>query len=74
MSTGLRAPLAVSLGDPAGIGPELIADTWAQRGSLDLPPFVVVGGAGILVAAARSRGIELPVAHIESAPMRRAFR
>ncbi|MEO1967277.1 MAG: 4-hydroxythreonine-4-phosphate dehydrogenase PdxA [Sphingomonadaceae bacterium] len=58
------APLAVSLGDPAGIGPELIAEAWSQRGSLDLPPFAVIGGAGVLVAAARSRGIELPVATV----------
>ena len=58
------APLAVSLGDPAGIGPELIAEAWSQRGSLDLPPFAVIGGAGVMVEAARTRGIELPVAAI----------
>ncbi|UVI40775.1 4-hydroxythreonine-4-phosphate dehydrogenase PdxA [Qipengyuania spongiae] len=58
-------PLAVSLGDPAGIGPELIAEIWNQRGSLDLPPFAVVGGAGVLRAAARTRGIDLPVAVID---------
>ena len=37
-------PLAVSLGDPAGIGPELIAQAWADRGRGALPPFAVVGG------------------------------
>lgn len=58
--------LAVSLGDPAGIGPELICEAWAQRGSLDLPPFFVVGGAGVLTAAARTRGIRLPVASVSS--------
>ena len=60
-------PLAVSLGDPAGIGPELIAEIWNQRGSLDLPPFAVVGGAGVLRAAAKTRGIDLPVAVIDRA-------
>ena len=34
------APIIVSMGDPAGIGPETIAKAWAAR---DLPPFVVVG-------------------------------
>lgn len=58
--------LAVSLGDPAGIGPELICEAWAQRGSLDLPPFFVVGGAGVLTAAARTRGVRLPVASVSS--------
>lgn len=42
-------PLAVSLGDPAGIGPELIAAAWAQRGNL--PPFFVCGGARVMAAA-----------------------
>ncbi|WP_390549783.1 4-hydroxythreonine-4-phosphate dehydrogenase PdxA [Qipengyuania sp. MTN3-11] len=60
-----RQPLAISLGDPAGIGPELIAEIWTQRGSLDLPPFVVAGGAGVLRNAGRSRGIDLPIAVVD---------
>ncbi|MCB2067227.1 MAG: 4-hydroxythreonine-4-phosphate dehydrogenase PdxA, partial [Erythrobacter sp.] len=43
MPKPLTAPLAVSLGDPAGIGPELIAAIAARREELRLPPFVVVG-------------------------------
>lgn len=55
------APLAVSLGDPAGIGPEVIAESWARRTEAGLSPFFVTGGAAILRAAAASRGIDLPV-------------
>lgn len=58
------APLALSLGDPAGVGPELIAEAWARRESEKLPPFAVCGGAHSLVEAARTRGIDLPVARI----------
>ena len=36
-------PLAVSLGDPAGIGPEVLAKCWDHRGTFGLPPFVAVG-------------------------------
>ncbi|WP_300974213.1 4-hydroxythreonine-4-phosphate dehydrogenase PdxA [Sphingomonas sp. LHG3406-1] len=36
-------PLAVSLGDPAGIGPEVVAKSWDNRRALQLPPFVAVG-------------------------------
>jgi 4-hydroxythreonine-4-phosphate dehydrogenase len=36
-------PLAISLGDPSGIGPEVIAKAWDQRNALSLPPFFVVG-------------------------------
>ncbi|EIZ78763.1 4-hydroxythreonine-4-phosphate dehydrogenase [Novosphingobium sp. Rr 2-17] len=60
------APLAVSLGDPAGIAPEVIAQSWAERSSAQLSPFFVVGGAQVLRAAAASRGIDLPIALIAS--------
>ncbi|KHK91817.1 4-hydroxythreonine-4-phosphate dehydrogenase PdxA [Novosphingobium malaysiense] len=58
------APLAVSLGDPAGIGPELIAEAWMRRERELLAPFFVVGGAGVLSAAAASRELSLPVVQI----------
>jgi 4-hydroxythreonine-4-phosphate dehydrogenase len=37
------SPLAVSLGDPAGIGPEVVAKCWDNRSAFDLPPFVAIG-------------------------------
>lgn len=37
------APLAVALGDPAGIGPEIVAKAWSARHSVCLPPFFAVG-------------------------------
>jgi len=49
-------PLAVSLGDPAGVGPELIAEAWARREAERLPPFLVAGGAAVLREAAARRG------------------
>jgi 4-hydroxythreonine-4-phosphate dehydrogenase len=39
------SPLAVSMGDPAGIGPEIIAKAWDAREMHRLPPFVAVGDA-----------------------------
>ncbi|WP_448582342.1 4-hydroxythreonine-4-phosphate dehydrogenase PdxA [Thermaurantiacus sp.] len=36
-------PLAVALGDPAGIGPEVIAKAWAMREALGLDPFFAIG-------------------------------
>lgn len=38
-------PLAVSLGDPAGIGPEITAKAWAARAVHSLHPFFAVGDA-----------------------------
>jgi len=43
MSRTLNSPLAVSLGDPAGIGPEVIAKCWDNRDKFALPPFVAIG-------------------------------
>jgi 4-hydroxythreonine-4-phosphate dehydrogenase len=42
-SAGPAAPLAVSLGDPAGVGPEVIAKAWAVRAAHLLPPFFAIG-------------------------------
>ena len=38
-------PLAIALGDPSGIGPEVVAKCWDSRESFALPPFVAVGDA-----------------------------
>ncbi len=37
------APLAVAMGDPAGIGPEIIAKAWVERERSGLLPFFAVG-------------------------------
>ncbi len=37
------APLAVALGDPAGIGPEIVAAAWEARVAQNLPPFFAIG-------------------------------
>ena len=60
------APLAVSLGDPAGVGPELICEAWARREEERLPPFFVCGGAALLRQAAAARGLAVPVEPIAS--------
>src|SRR3546814_1044542 len=36
-------PLAIALGDPAGIGPEIVAKAWSQRKQRRLAPFFAVG-------------------------------
>jgi len=58
------APLAVSLGDPAGIGPELIVEAWTRREAEGLVPFAVMGGAEVLRSAASAKGLTCPIAEI----------
>ena len=38
-------PLAIALGDPSGIGPEVVSKCWDNRDSFGLPAFVAVGDA-----------------------------
>lgn len=38
-------PLAVALGDPAGIGPEIVAKSWLHRNDRAIPEFFAVGDA-----------------------------
>ena len=54
-------PLAVSMGDPAGIGPEIIAKAWELRERHALPPFVAVGDARAIAAV-----WDGPVARVDS--------
>ena len=44
------SPLAVSIGDPAGIGPEVIAKCWDHRAEFNLPPFVAIGDGRSIAA------------------------
>ena len=51
------APLALSMGEPAGVGPEIIASAWAALRA-DGPVFVVVGDAALLGAVGEGEGVE----------------
>jgi 4-hydroxythreonine-4-phosphate dehydrogenase len=46
MATRLTLPLAVSVGDPAGIGPEIIGKAWETRHDKTLPAFFAIGDIG----------------------------
>jgi len=54
-------PLALTLGEPAGIGPEIAAKAWRQRDAAPLDPFFLIG-AGDSFAA---HGIEIPIQRID---------
>ncbi len=55
-----NSPLAITLGDPAGVGPELILEAWSRRDELQLPSIVVCGSSIALGEAARRTGIAFP--------------
>jgi 4-hydroxythreonine-4-phosphate dehydrogenase len=53
------APIAISMGEPAGIGPDLILRLYEQRAELELAPFVVFGSMAFLAARARRLGLNI---------------
>jgi 4-hydroxythreonine-4-phosphate dehydrogenase len=56
-------PLAVSMGDPAGIGLELAARVWAERNA-DTPPFFFVGDADAVERASARLGLTKPALNV----------
>jgi 4-hydroxythreonine-4-phosphate dehydrogenase len=43
-------PIVISAGDPAGIGPEIIAKSWSERANQQLPRFFAVGDSACFEA------------------------
>jgi len=52
--TRKRAPVAVTMGDPAGIGPDIAILSWLLRDLRDCPPFFAVGDAALYAKRAAS--------------------
>ncbi|MEL6413800.1 MAG: 4-hydroxythreonine-4-phosphate dehydrogenase PdxA [Pseudomonadota bacterium] len=44
---GQDKPLAVTMGDPAGCGPQITVTAWKQRNALNLAPFFVLADPGL---------------------------
>lgn len=62
------------MGDPAGIGPEIILKAYQAREARSLPPFAVFGGPALLSRRAADFAIEVPVVAVDSpAEAARAF-
>jgi len=59
-----RAPLAVTMGDPAGIGGELTIKAWSRRTDGLVPPFYAIDDPARLAAIAEATGQPCPVAEI----------
>jgi len=54
-------PLALTLGEPAGIGPELALTIWQRRAELDIPPFYIIAEPDFLGRRANQLGLRIPI-------------
>ncbi|MEL7526529.1 MAG: 4-hydroxythreonine-4-phosphate dehydrogenase PdxA [Pseudomonadota bacterium] len=66
-----QAPIAVSMGEPAGIGPELSIVAWWNRKAIKLPCFYVRGDHALIEARAKRIGLKTNIISCEpeDAPM-----
>ncbi|MBN7804784.1 4-hydroxythreonine-4-phosphate dehydrogenase PdxA [Agrobacterium rosae] len=56
-----QLPLALTQGDPAGIGPDITVVAWAKRKELGLPPFIFIGDPDVIASRANLLGIHTNV-------------
>jgi 4-hydroxythreonine-4-phosphate dehydrogenase len=65
--------LAVTLGEPAGIGPDIVLKAWLQRDAQGVPPFYIVGDLDFLMRRARQLNVDVPLAIVEPDGVAAAF-
>ncbi len=61
MTLSFSRPLALSQGDPAGVGPDVTLLAWMRRRELDLPPFVFIGDPDVLASRAKLLGLTIAI-------------
>ena len=59
---GALGPLAVTMGDPAGVGLELVGQAWLRRSAEALPAFIMLGSVAALRERFTTLGLEIPIA------------
>jgi len=61
MTLSFSRPLALSQGDPAGVGPDVTLLAWMRRRELGLPPFVFIGDPDVLASRAKLLGLTIAI-------------
>jgi len=61
MTLSFSRPLALSQGDPAGVGPDVTLLAWIRRRELGLPPFVFIGDPDVLASRAKLLGSTIAI-------------
>jgi 4-hydroxythreonine-4-phosphate dehydrogenase len=66
-------PLALTLGEPAGIGPDITFAAWRRRSELGLPPFYLLADPDFVARRARQMAPDVAVAVVEPASASATF-
>ncbi len=60
----MAKPLALTSGEPAGIGPDITLNAWLRRADLKLPAFYWLGDAASLHRRAKTLGLTVRIAEV----------
>jgi 4-hydroxythreonine-4-phosphate dehydrogenase len=63
----------LTLGEPAGIGPDLSLAIWRRRGELALPAFYLLADPAFVERRAKRLALDVPIAVVEAAAAAAAF-
>jgi len=69
----ITTPLALTVGDPSGIGPEIAIKAWLARQAHGCPAFYVIGDPALIAARARTIGIDLSIVETGAADAAAVF-
>ena len=69
----MAKPLALTLGEPAGIGPDITLQAWLRRNDLALPPFYLVGDCDFVRDRAKILGLDIRFAEVSARDAFAAF-
>ncbi|OAF18359.1 4-hydroxythreonine-4-phosphate dehydrogenase PdxA [Bradyrhizobium neotropicale] len=66
-------PLALTLGEPAGIGPDITIAAWLKRRELNLPAFYLLGDEALVARRAKALGTDVRIALVRASEANAAF-
>jgi 4-hydroxythreonine-4-phosphate dehydrogenase len=69
----MARPLALTLGEPAGIGPDITFAAWRRRAELGLAPFYLLADPPFVRRRAKDFAPDVPIAVVEPAAASAAF-
>jgi 4-hydroxythreonine-4-phosphate dehydrogenase len=69
----MARPLALTLGEPAGIGPDITIAAWLRRNELKLPAFYLLGDEALIARRATALGTDVKIARVRAEEAVAAF-
>jgi 4-hydroxythreonine-4-phosphate dehydrogenase len=69
----MAKPLALTSGEPAGIGPDITIKAWLRRNELRLPAFYLLGDRDLLARRAEALGLSINLAEVRAEDALDAF-